>query len=821
MADGGPASPELRRRRFFVLRPEGTAGDVSWMELFIDLFFVFAFLRVTSLMASQLHWLGVVEGILVVLMLWHCWNACAWLGNVVYLDKGLMPLVVFGIATTLLIMGVAIPGTFTAESGGVLEPLIVAAGYLTIIYAVLAVLTFLHWSQGPAGRRPAIATWLTYLPAGLILACAVWLPPRLDLPVDDRYVRTAMFALVIVINFSALRVVSSGNAQVVSSRHLAERHGLVVLLALGETVISVGFSQGLGGDRPITWQLLVGAGLSIAVIAVLWWTYFDVAKVVAEHAMQGLPRSDQSRIARDAYSGLHLPMICGLIVLALSLKHVVASATGTGTTDHPWHAESAVLLFSGVVVYLGGLIAFQRRAVGMLGRSPIVGIVVLLVLLPLAAHTPPLASLGLLLVGVATMIVADRTAFRRRHLQLHERADQEAAKITGATPKELLVDLVFVFAFIQVTVLMVRENQVLGVLQGLTLLALLWWAWASFFWVTHAIRRDTVPVRLAMIGVMAVTLVLGIALPQTFEEVPGGLPGATVVVIAYLAGRLVQAALIWHAAREQPELPAVLREGAVPSVLALALLAGSIVLDLAVSDERRTNVIITVIWLVAVLIEIFGNYRTGVRSWRIRAVRHWTDRYALIMLIAFGETIIALGFSAAQEATSVLLIVVLSAAAVAICTIWWSYFHTDAGLAHDALEAAQGEERAKLARDAYTYLHLPMVAGLILFAFGLRETLILHGSVLTAHSHALGHYALYLGAVVYIVANQAFWWRVWRRVSGYRISGAVLVAVLAPVTAPLPVLWNIVLLASLGVTFAAVEMLAHRRRRVSPAHQPT
>ncbi|WP_326554289.1 low temperature requirement protein A [Micromonospora sp. NBC_01813] len=810
MTDGGPALPELRRRRFLVLRPEGTTGDVSWMELFIDLFFVFAFLRVTDLMASRLEWLGIVEGILVVLMLWHCWNSCAWLGNVAYLDKGGMPLVVFGIATTLLIMGVAIPGTFTAESGGVLEPLLVAAGYLLIIYTVLVVLSFLHWSQGPAGRRPVIASWLTYLPAGLILACAVWLQPRLDLPIDDRYVRTALFALVIVINFSALRVVSSGNAQVVSSRHLAERHGLVVLVALGETVISVGISQGLGGDRPITWQLLAGAALSIAVVSVLWWTYFDVAKVVAEHAMQALPRPDQSRIARDAYSGLHLPMICGLIVLALGLKHAVSAATGTA--DHPWHAASAILLFGGVIVYLGGLVGFQRRALAMLGRSPIVGIVALMALLPLAANAPPLGSLALLLIGVAAMVVADRTVFRRRHRQLHERADPEAAKLNGATPKELLVDLVFVFAFIQVTVLMVRENSVLGVLQGLILLALLWWAWTSFSWVTNAIRHDTVPVRLTMIGIMAVTLALGIALPQTFESVPGGLPGASVVVAAYIAGRLIQAALIWHVAREQPELPAVVRQSMVPSGVALALLAGSIVLDLAATDDQRTDLLVTAIWLIAVLTEVFGNYRTGLRSWRIRTVRHWTDRYALIMLIAFGETVIALGFSAATEPTSPLLIVVLVSAAISICTIWWSYFHTDAGLAHDALQAAQGMDRARLARDAYTYLHLPMVAGLILFAFGLRETLLLHGSPVQAPAHALGHYALYLGAVGYIVANQAFWWRVWRRLSGYRISGAVLVAVLAPLTAPLPVLWNLVLLACLGVTFAAIETRVGRRQ---------
>ncbi|MFV2018358.1 low temperature requirement protein A [Micromonospora sp. LOL_023] len=812
MTDGGPAPPELQPRRFLVRRPEGegTTGDVSWLELFIDLFFVFAFLRVTDLMASRLEWLGIVEGVLVLLMLWHCWNSCAWLGNVAYLDKGGMPLVVFGIATTLLIMGVAIPGTFTAESGGVIEPLLVAAGYLLIIYTVLVVLSFLHWSQGPAGRRPVIASWLTYLPGGVILACAVWLPPRLDLPIDDRYVRTALFALVIVINFSALRVVSSGNAQVVSGRHLAERHGLVVLIALGETVISVGISQGLGGDQPITWQLLAGAALSIAVVSVLWWTYFDVAKVVAEHAMQAMPRPDQSRIARDAYSGLHLPMVCGLIVLAFGLKHAVSAATGTA--DQPWRTASAVLLFGGVIVYLSGLVGFQRRALAMLGRSPIVGIVTLMALLPLAANAPPLGALALLLLGVAAMVAADRTVFRRRHRQLHDQADPEAAKTTGATPKELLVDLVFVFAFIQVTVLMMRENSVLGVLQGLILLALLWWTWTSFSWVTNAIRHDTVPVRLAMIGIMAVSLALGIALPQTFESVPGGLPGASVVVAAYIAGRLIQAALIWSVAREQPELQAVVRQSVAPSAVALTLLAGSIVLDLTATDSQRTDLLVTAIWLVAVLTEIFGSYRTGLRRWRVRTVRHWTDRYALIMLVAFGETVIALGFSAAEEPTSFLLVVLLISAAVSICAIWWSYFHTDAGLAHDALQAAQGLDRARLARDAYTYLHLPMVAGLILVAFGLRETLLLHGSPVQARAHALGHYALYLGVVGYIAANQAFWWRVWRRLSGYRISGAVLVAVLAPLTVPLPVLWNLVLLAGLGVTFTVIETRVGRRQ---------
>nr|MDT0661698.1 low temperature requirement protein A [Micromonospora sp. DSM 115978] len=804
MADRGRATPPALRGRLLVARVQGADDGVSRIELFIDLFFVFAFLRVTDLMADRFGPAGVIEGSLLVLMLWHCWTSCAWLGNVVHPDKGAMPLLVFGIATALLVMGVAIPGTFASER--VTDPLLVGSGYLLILYAVLAVLTYVNWPKGRAGRRPAIASWATYLPAGVILIGGILIARSLPLPIDERHLRIAVFALVIVINFSALRVVSSGTAHVISPRHLAERHGLVILVALGETIISVGITQGPGGDRPITWQLLAGAMLSIAVVAALWWCYFDVSKVIAEQAMLSLSQVDRSRLARDAYSGLHLPMIGGLLVLAFGLKLAVSAASGA--TEDPWRPAVAILLFGGVVLYLAGLVGFQLRAWRRLGRSPVVGIALLVVLAPLAANSPPLGSLLLLVLGVAGMVVADRTVFRRRHRTLHRQVEPEVASIGRVTPKELLADLVYVFAFIQVTVLMVRQDSALGVLQGLILIALLWWAWTSFAWVIHSIRHESDVVRVGMICVMAATLTLGIALPQTFEPVPGGLPGASVVLAAYLAGRLVHTVLIWHVAREQPQLPAMIRQAAVPGGVAFILLVGSLVLDLVAPDHAPTAVIVTVIWLVAVVIEIGGCYRIGIDTWRIRNIGHWTDRYALIMLIAFGETVISLGLAGSAQSTSLRMIALLTSATVAICTIWWSYFSTDAPLARQALETTRGADQARLSRDAYTYLHLPMVAGLMLFAFGLRQSLELHDRPALTQPYTIGHYALYLGAVVYLVSNQAFWWRVWRRLSPYRAAGAVLVAALAPLTTSWPLLWSMVLLAGLGLAF---ELAGSRR----------
>ncbi|MDG4767178.1 low temperature requirement protein A [Solwaraspora sp. WMMD406] len=773
-------------------------GDISWMELFVDLFFVFAFLKVTTLMAADLTVVGMLRGVLVILLLWHCWTSCVWLGNVVHLDRGGMPPMMVGIAAVVLMIGVAVPETFVDLPGRLPGPVVVAVGYLAIRVSVLVVLTRSRWSEGPAGRRPAAISWATLAASASVLLTAALLPPHLPPRFDGDLVRLILFALALAIDFVILTAVGRGTWQIVSPWHLAERHALIVLIALGETIISIGTGGRVGVDIPVTWPLLTAATLGLVVVTALWWSYFDLAKILAEHALSRRSGVDQTRMARDVYSGLHLPMIGGLIFFALGLKHAIA--TMTGGTEHPWTVADAVILFGGVLLYLLALVAFEWLSGRLLGRSPILGIALLLGLLPVAARVPPLGSLALLSVGVVAMLVADRTVFRSRHSQLHRLTESESSRLHGVTPRELFLDLVFVFAFIQVTTLMTRQTSVLGIVRGLTLLALLWWAWTSYSWLTNAVRTDTVLVRITTIGIAASIMVIGIATPQAFEPAAGSLPGSLIIVACYLAGQLMQTVLILHASRTEPVLRELAQQNAVPSTAALVLLAGFAVVELVTTDRLAGIPAVTLLWVSALAIQLVGSYPTGVDSWRPRSIRHWVDRYALIMLIAFGEAIISVGLAVADQPISTTVMIIVGTAAVAVGALWWPYF-TTIDSARLALEAQTGVDRARLARDGFTYLHLPMVACVILIAYGLHQAAVPPDET----GIRFGHYAFYWGVGFYLLANQVYWWRTWRALSWYRIVSASVVIVLAYPTASLPAVWTLPALTVFGLISAAAE----------------
>lgn len=786
-----------------VRRNPRVAGDVSWMELFVDLFFVFAFLKVTDLMAADLTPLGTIRGILVVLLLWHCWTACVWLGNVIHADRGGMPLMMVSIAIVLLVVGVAVPEAFVDRPGSLSGPLVVVVGYLAVRVSVLVVLTRVRWHEGAENLRPAAIAWLSLATSAPVLLAAAllptWLLARLPTGLDPDLVRLGLLAAGLAIDFLVLAAVGRGSWQIVSPWHLAERHALVVLIALGETIISIGIGSG-PGDVPVTWPLIAAAALGMVVVTVLWWSYFDLAKVLAEHGLARQRGVEQTRMARDAYSGLHLPMIGGLIVLAFGLKRAVeVTADGGG---HPWHTTSVVILYGGVLLYLAALVGFEWQTGRLLGRSPFVGIALLLGTLPVAVRLPPLGSLALLAGCLVVMLTADRTVFRRRHLQLHRLVESETSRLHGVAPRELFLDLLFVFAFIQVTSLMTRQTSPLGIVRGLTLLALLWWAWTSYSWLTNAVRTETLLVRFTTVGIAISILVIGIAAPQAFDPVPGGVPGSLLIVACYLAGQSLQAVLLWQAARTDPTLGSLARQNAVPSAAALLLLAGFAVVELATPESIAGMPTVTLLWVAAITVQLAGSYPTGVHSWRPRSTRHWVDRFALIMLIAFGEAIISVGIAVEGRPIAGVVVLAVAVAALTVGALWWSYF-TTIDSARLALEARTGVDRAKLARDAFTYLHLPMIAGIIMVAFGLRQGVAPPDEVTARY----GHYALYLGVAFYLLVNQAYWWRTWRTISWFRIVGAAVVVVLAFPTAALPAVWSLSLLISLGLAFATVEVL--------------
>ncbi|MFJ8685776.1 low temperature requirement protein A [Micromonospora wenchangensis] len=780
-------------------RDPGAIGDVSWVELFVDLLFVFAFLAVTTLMAEHFSVLGLVQGVLVILLIWHCWTPCVWLGNVVHLDRGVMPPIMLGIAAALLVIGVAIPEAFTDRQGGLPGPLVLICGYLSIRATAMVVLTFVR-RRGEGGRRSAVTAWLIFIAGGLVLLASAVVPPLLPATVDAELVQVALFACALLIDSLILVVASKGGWRVVSPWHLAERHALIVLIALGETIISIGASEGLGVDRPVSTQLAVGAVLGIIVVFALWWSYFDLAKVIIERALRASSGRDRARVGRDVYSGLHLPMIGGLIFFALGLKYLNTHATPR--SNHPWPSAGVAVLYGGVLLYLGALVAVEWRAVRLLGRGPLVGVALLTALLTVVGRITEVQALMVLVVAVCTMLVLDNTLFRRKHRQLHESVEAESLHVGTVDPRELFVDLVFVYAFIEVTAVMNRFPTLLGLAQGMILLALLWWAWTSYTWLANTVRHDSTVVRLSTAGIMTAVLLIGLAIPQAFVPLPDSLPGPLLVIGCYIGIQLMQALIFRQIVRENSDLRGT-RTRFVATTATIVILLVIAVIEVLAPDTVTRHPAMTLLWVAALLVQYVAGYWAGGRLWRIRLVRHWADRHALVILIAFGEAVLSVGVSIDDEPISAPTLVVVVGSVVALGTIWWSYF-TGIDAARIALGAYEGDRRVRAARDAYTYLHLPMVAGIVLVAYGLHQTL---AASQDRHGALLGHYTLFLGVALYLLGNQMFWLRIFRTVSRHRLIGAGVVTVLAPVTVTLPSVVSLLLLTVLGVVFAVVEVV--------------
>jgi low temperature requirement protein LtrA len=275
------------------------------------------------------------------------------------------------------------------------------------------------------------------------------------------------------------------------------------------------------------------------------------------------------------------------------------------------------------------------------------------------------------------------------------------------TPLELFFDLVFVYAITHVTLLMSDNTTWTGIGQGLLVLAALWWAWAGYAWLTNTLEPEEAPVRAGMFAAMAAMLVVALAVPETFDA------NAVLFGAAYLVVRLLHLLLYAMAGKRDPDLL-----GAVVRFTPFALAAPLIIVAAALFDGAAQ----AALWAVALAVDYLGALIGRGHGWRVQPA-HFAERHGLIVIIALGESIVAIGVGAAGEAltSGVVLSSVLGIAVVA--ALWWSYFDVYALLALQQLTRTEGATRARLARDLYSYLHLPMIAGVVLFALGLKKTI--------------------------------------------------------------------------------------------------
>jgi low temperature requirement protein LtrA len=365
------------------------------------------------------------------------------------------------------------------------------------------------------------------------------------------------------------------------------------------------------------------------------------------------------------------------------------------------------------------------------------------------------------------------------------------------TPLELFFDLVLVFAFTQVTRLLVGDPTWSGVLRGMLVLAALWWAWSVFAWLTSALDVDEGFVRLTMLASMGAMLFAALAVPGAFGD------DAVLFGCAYLIVRLLHLVLSGIVSRGDRDRRGALLRFAPTAIVGASLL----VLAGFLEDDQRVAV-----WIVALAIDYLGPVVVGMgRGWGI-AAEHFAERHGLIILIALGESVIAIGIGAGPELdTGVLVAAALGI--VLVSALWWLYFDVAAIFARTRLVATSGIERARLARD-YGYAHLPMVAGIVLFALGLETTLHHVGEELDV----VPAVALCGGTALYLLADIALLFRTTRHIFRRRTIAAVVLLALIPAAVVIPALAALALVSAVCVLVVAYEAIRYRTDRLRVRH---
>jgi low temperature requirement protein LtrA len=372
--------------------------------------------------------------------------------------------------------------------------------------------------------------------------------------------------------------------------------------------------------------------------------------------------------------------------------------------------------------------------------------------------------------------------------------DEEAE--ATVSPLELFFDLVFVFALTQVTAFMADDPTFGGMARGLMILAILWWAWSGYAWLTSTVDPELGLPRVVMFLAMGAFLVVALATPGAFSG-DGVLWGC-----AYFVVRMLHVALFWVAAAGDRAL----RHQVVSLFLSALPGAGLIILASAAFDGTTRDLL----WLAALVLDYGIVLSFGVEGWHVHA-EHFAERFGLVLIIAFGESIVAVGVGAEDLGTSVEEIVAAGFALTVVCMLWWAYFDLYALVAERRFREAVGIEQLRIARDSYALLHLFLIAGTVLFALGCKKVLE-HPEDPLKDMPAV---ALCGGVALYAVAIVAFRLRNTRTVDRARLVAAVACLALIPAAMEVRGLVAVGLLAAVWVALIAYETVRFRAFRAT------
>jgi low temperature requirement protein LtrA len=353
---------------------------VSPLELFFDLVFVFGFTQITGTITVGPTAANLGRGLLIFLVLWWAWGSYAWLTNAVRMSMKLARVVMCASAA-MLVTALAVPTAW--EDGGVAF----ALGFLVVM--VLHTVLFAVAGENPETTRGAILRLVpTNIGAALLLVVAGMV---------EGTARPLLWVAAVVISYTGPYLTGVAGFSV-HPAHLAERHGLIVIIALGESVVAIGSA----GDIAVDWGLAGTALLIMGLLIGLWWVYFDHEAEEDEAALTAAQGADQARMARDVYSYLHVPLVLGVVFAAVGIHEALLHR------GEPLDPVFAAAFAGGVALYLGALAAIRVRLGSRPGAACLAALVVALAMIPLGREIDAVGSAAILAAAVLAVAFAER-----------------------------------------------------------------------------------------------------------------------------------------------------------------------------------------------------------------------------------------------------------------------------------------------------------------------------------------------------------------------------------------------------------------------------
>jgi low temperature requirement protein LtrA len=372
---------------------------VTPLELFFDLVFVLALTQCTTLMARTPTWEGILKGLLVLGMLWWAWCGYAWLTSVVDPEEGTVRLAMFASMAALLVAALCVPGAFGSEA------LLFACAYGVVRAAHIVLFTITSREDPELRHSVAGLAYSTAIAAGLLFAAAF----------TGGALQLGLWGLALVLDMGGPFLFGADGWKLVPG-HFAERHGLIVLIALGESIVALG----VGAKTELDVGIVAAAVLGVVVAAALWWVYFDVTAIVAERRLsQTKEGRERNELARDSYSYLHFLMVAGIALLAVGLKRTLEDV------GEPLKLVPAAALLGGAALYLLAHVAFRLRNMHTLSRRRLVCSIVLIALVPVTVGLgiSSLGTLGVLAAILTALILYEAL----RYADARERVRHQAA----------------------------------------------------------------------------------------------------------------------------------------------------------------------------------------------------------------------------------------------------------------------------------------------------------------------------------------------------------------------------------------------------------